>query len=494
MSYILAIDQSTAGTKALIFDKNGRPLARHDVPHRQIVNQLGWVEHDAQEIFSNVCLAAKECIQASGIDPAQIKAVGLSNQRETVVCWDRVSGKPVYNAIVWQCPRAAELTERISHLAPDIRSKTGLNLSPYFSAPKAAWILENVAEARCLQDEGRLCVGTIDSWMIFNLTEEHCFKTDYSNASRTSLLNLDSLDWDDELIELFSLKRESLPELCHSDCIFGYTDFGGLLPEKVPIASSMGDSHAALFANACFGEGMAKATFGTGTSVMMNVGNKRSVCPSQGIVESIAWAFEGQVIYALEGNINYSGAIIRWLVNDLELISASRESGIIASQVENTGGVYLVPAFSGLGAPYWLSDVRAILCGMSSATKKAHVVRAAEEAIAYQIRDITDVMASCGFSLSELCVDGGATRDKFLMKFVADILNVPLKIACIEELSAAGAAYMAALRMGIAEKAALFSDSNHSLLTPSMETERRDQFYDGWKKAVAMAIGKGEKI
>lgn len=492
MNCILAIDQSTAGTKALIFDAEGRALARRDVPHRQIRNERGWSEHDAEEIYGNVIRAARECIDASGVDARDIRAIGLSNQRETVACWDRATGKPVYNAIVWQCPRAEELTSRLSFAAETVRRKTGLNLSPYFSAPKAAWILENVPEARALQEKGRLCCGTVDSWLIFKLCGG--FYTDCSNASRTSVMDLDSLNWDGELCELFSLRPESLPEICPSDSIFGYTDMEGLLPEKIPVASAMGDSHAALFANGCFEKGAAKATFGTGTSVMMNVGTDRASGVPAGVVESIAWASEGQVNYALEGNINYSGAIIRWLVDDLELISSSRESGIIASQVDSTGGVYLVPAFTGLGAPYWDSAARAMLCGMSASTKKAHIVRAAEEAIAYQIGDICDVMKGCGFPLSKLCVDGGATRDGFLMKFVADILNVPLKISSLEELSAAGAAYMAALRVGITDKSTLFSRVDHRTLSPSMAESQRETLRLGWKKAVAAAIGKGAEI
>ncbi len=484
MSYILAIDQSTAGTKAVLFSERGAVVSRADIPHRQIVDERGWVEHDPLEIIGNVKAAAKQVIEKSRIPQEEVCAVGLSNQRETVVCWDRQTGQPVCNAIVWQCGRAAEIARRLTPHKKLIRNKTGLNNSPFFSAPKMAWVVQNVPRAAELLRQNRLCCGTIDSWMIYMLTEKQVFRTDLSNASRTELLNLDTLNWDDELIELFGLRRSCLPEVVPSDGAFGMTDLGGLFPKKLPIAAVMGDSHAALFANGCFKEGMTKATFGTGTSVMMNAGPVRPQTAPDGLVESIAWGRGGEVLYALEGNINYSGALIKWLVNDIELIQSSRQSGEIAAQVADTGGVYLVPAFSGLGAPYWDSDARAMICGMSAATKKAHIVRAAEEAIAYQIRDITEQLERCGKPVGQLCVDGGATNDGFLMQFVSDMVGVPLKKSETEELSAAGVAYLAAITAGAATEDEIFSSTKHRQVNPQMDRQKRERLYSGWKKAV----------
>ncbi len=490
MSYILAIDQSTAGTKAVLFNKYGAVISRSDLPHRQIVDERGWVEHDPVEIITNVNTAAKQVVEQADILPEEIKAIGLSNQRETVVCWDRETGQPVYNAIVWQCGRAAPIADALAPYARLIREKTGLNNSPFFSAPKMAWVVQNVPRAAELLEQDRLCCGTIDTWLVYTLTDGQSYKTDFSNASRTELMNLDTLDWDDSLIEMFGLRRSCLPEIVPSDHLFGMTDFDGLFPQKIPIAAVLGDSHAALFANGCFAEGMTKATFGTGTSVMMNAGASRPKQVPDGLVESVSWGRGGEVFYALEGNINYSGALIKWLVNDLELIRTSRESGQFAMQVKDTGGVYFVPAFSGLGAPYWDNDARAMICGITAATKKAHLVRAAEEAIAYQIRDITEQLALCGKTVGLLCVDGGATNDQFLMQFVSDMTGAPLKRSSIEELSAAGAAYMAALSAGIATQTEIFSSIEYTQVEPSMQQTQRERLYKGWKKAVAMVTEK----
>jgi len=353
-----------------------------------------------------------------------------------------------------------------------------------------AWVVQNVPRAAELLEQDRLCCGTIDTWLVYTLTDGQSYKTDFSNASRTELMNLDTLDWDDSLIEMFGLRRSCLPEIVPSDHLFGMTDFDGLFPQKIPIAAVLGDSHAALFANGCFAEGMTKATFGTGTSVMMNAGASRPKQVPDGLVESVSWGRGGEVFYALEGNINYSGALIKWLVNDLELIQTSRESGQFAMQVKDTGGVYFVPAFSGLGAPYWDNDARAMICGITAATKKAHLVRAAEEAIAYQIRDITEQLALCGKTVGLLCVDGGATNDQFLMQFVSDMTGAPLKRSSIEELSAAGAAYLAALSVGIATQTEIFSSIEYTQVEPSMQQTQRERLYKGWKKAVAMVTEK----
>lgn len=489
MKYILAIDQSTAGTKGTLWTAEGTLLARCDLPHRQLTNEKGWIEHDPMEILRNTLAVCRMVLEKASANPARVAAVGISNQRETIVCWDRETGEPVCNAIVWQCGRAADITNRLASSAALVRARTGLQLSPFFSAAKFAWVLEHVPQARQLAQKGRLCCGNIDAWLVFHLTRERNFKTDYSNASRTQLLNLDSLRWDEDIAALFGLDTACLPEICPSDSTFGTTVLGGLLDGPVPICAVLGDSHAALYANGCHRPMTAKATFGTGTSVMLNVGPGRAQGATDGVVESLAWGIGGQVDHVLEGNINYSGAIVKWMVDQLQLIPDSKASGQVAAQVPDTNGVYLVPAFSGLGAPYWRSDVRAILCGMNAGTGRAHIVRAGLEAIAYQIRDVVEELnASTGQALTRLCVDGGATGNPLLMQFVADQLNVPIGISQVEELSAAGVAYLASITAGCASRERIFSGVAHQSVNPSGNQALRAQQYAGWKKAVELIL------
>ena len=369
---ILSIDQSTSGTKALLFDKDGNLLGRADLPHRQIIPQGGWVEHDPEEIYQNTLGVVKLLLEKTGIPSSEIAALGISNQRETVLAWDRTTGKPVYNAVVWQCSRAQTLCRRLNDdpRAKLVSQKTGLNLSPYFSAAKLCWILENVSGAKKKMAEGKLCCGTIDSWLVWKLTGGKSFKTDYSNASRTELFNINTLEWDNDLCDLFGVLPTALPEPCFSDSLFGETDFEGLFAAPIPIRGVLGDSHGALFGQGCVTPGTAKTTYGTGSSVMMNTGSER-ISAKDGLCASIAWGRNGVVQYVLEGNVNYTGAVIKWLVDQVGLLQKSREAGEIAATTPSTGGVYLVPAFTGLGAPYWDSDARAILCGMNSATGKA---------------------------------------------------------------------------------------------------------------------------
>lgn len=485
---ILSIDQSTSGTKALIFQESGKLVAREDVPHRQITNDQGWVEHDLKEIYQNVLQSVSLVLKNHNISPEKIEAVGISNQRETAAAWDRRTGEPICNAIVWQCGRAAKLCEEIQQYASVVREKTGLNLSPFFSAAKWKWMVRNLPEIKVLQENKNLCLGTIDSYLIYRLTNQKSFYTDYSNASRTELLNLDSLGWDEELLDIFELKKSSLPEIVGSDELFGYTDFGGVLPKQVPIHGVLGDSHAALFGNACLTAGMAKATYGTGSSVMMNVGKERQN-PSTGIVASLAWGRNGTVDYVLEGNINYTGAVTKWLTEDVGLLQHARDAGKIAQTVQDTGGVYLVPAFTGLGAPYWDSNARAIWCGMNRTTKAAHLIRAAEECIAYQICDIVAEMnQSASKPLSSIRVDGGPTHDQFLMQFQADMLGIPVQLSEIEELSGAGAAFMAAIAAGISSEEEIFSSKKKLEYLPKMPHEQRGIRYQGWKNAVNMIL------
>lgn len=482
MPYILAIDQSTSGTKGMIFSTEGELLCRCDLPHRQITNNLGYVEHDPDEIYRNTVDVAGKVLEKYGIDGKDIAAVGISNQRETVVCWDAQTGKPVCNAIVWQCGRAADICRTLQDRAEEIFQTTGLNLSPYFSAPKMAWIVRNIPAAAQLLREGRLRFGTVDAWLVYRLTGGEAYKTDYSNASRTGLMNIDTCEWDEEIVRIYGLDRSALPGICFSDSLFGYTDFEGLLPKKLPICGVMGDSHAALFAHGCIRPGMTKVTFGTGSSVMMNTGEKK-VVPKPGVVASLAWGREGKITYALEGNINYTGAVIKWLVDDVQLIQSAEEAGTLSESINDTGGVYFVPAFTGLGAPYWNNDARALLCGMNPATGKTQIVRAAVECIGYQIRDVVDAM---GGKLPKIMADGGPTRNAFLMQFVAGILDIPVEVSGLEELSGAGAAYMAALSFGVSSMERLYSKRITKTFVPDMGVKKRERLCMGWTAAVKM--------
>lgn len=489
--FVLAIDQSTSATKAMLFQQDGKLVIRHDLSHRQIINEKGWIAHDPMEIYRNTVTAAKEVVKKSGVEKSRIAGIAISNQRETAVCWDRTTGKPVYDAIVWQCGRAADITDALADHQDQVRANTGLNLSPYFSAARFAWIVKHVTGANSLLQQGKLCCGTIDSWLLFQMTGGASFQTDVTNASRTQLLNLDTLSWDDHVMKLFGLSKEALPEICHSDACFGYTDLEGFFDRPIPIHAMIGDSHGAMFANGCLEPMTAKATFGTGTSVMMNVGGRRAMTSEKGIVESVAFSFGGNISYALEGNINYSGAIIQWLVDDLELIASPKQAGGLAASVDSTNGVYLIPAFSGLGAPYWDSSARAAICGMHRGTKKAHIVRAAEEAIAYQIKDIFEEIKLCSELPHEIAADGGATRDTFLMQFVADILGIRLRISDVEELSAAGAAYLALMGLGLSGKEQLFSSRQAKWMLPNMEEAKRAKLYMGWKHTTQIIMSKG---
>lgn len=489
--YILAIDQSTSGTKALLFDASGKLIGRCDRAHRQIISDKGWVEHDAAEIYQNTLLVVRDVVEKTGIDKSAVLAVGISNQRETAMAWDKATGLPVFNAIVWQCARGEEICKKIEAQghAPKIKSATGLHISPYFSAAKLAWILENVPKAREKADAGTLACGTMDSWLIYKLTGHNAHKTDYSNASRTQLFNLTSLQWDEEVCGLFGLSPAMLPEVCDSDSLFGETDFEGFLSKPIPIHSALGDSHGALFGQGCHMPGGIKATYGTGSSVMLNVGKKPVFSPS-GVVSSIAWSMGGQVDYVLEGNINYTGSILKW-VEELGMISSPKEASALAKDANPNDQTYLVPAFSGLGAPYWDSAAQAILCGMTRSTGKCEIVKAAEESIAYQIADIIRAMqADSGVDIKALAVDGGPTRDGFLMQFQSDILNLPLLIPQVEELSGVGAAYAAGIAAGLYDKDAVFRVIERKEFAPAMCDSLREEKYAGWKKAVSLVLSK----
>ena len=483
--YVLGIDQSTQGTKALLFDEHGRLVCRSDLAHRQIVDERGWVEHDPMEIQQNVTQVVKNLVEKAQIDKNQIQVLVISNQRETAMVWNRLTGEPVYNAVVWQCGRGAVICEELKKDGHEdmIRKHTGLQLSPYFSAAKIAWVLRNVAGAKEEAGKGNLCCGTMDSWLVYRLTGKKEFKTDYSNASRTQLFNVQSLTWDEEVCRLFGIPVSCLAQVTDSDGEYGCTDFEGYLDHPIPIRSVFGDSHGALFGQGCLNQGMIKATYGTGSSIMMNIGETPVF--SERVVTSLGWKLEGKVNYVLEGNINYTGAVVSWLKKDLQIIDSDSESQQLAEDANPEDTTYLVPAFSGLGAPYWDSRARAVLWGMSRTTKKAEVVKAALESIAYQITDVLEAMCNAsGIGISELRVDGGPTKNRYLMQFQSDIAGITVQVPSTEELSGMGAAYAAGIAAGIYEKQKLFQQIQRKSFQPQMDAQIREKRYHGWKEAV----------
>ena len=489
--YVLGIDQSTQGTKGLLFDEEGALLCRSDLPHKQYIDEKGWVEHDPEEIYANTVQVVKDLVKKAGIDKNEIEVLGISNQRETALVWDRATGKPVYNAVVWQCARGAKICEEIEKAghAELIRSHTGLQLSPYFSAAKIAWVLQNVPGAKERAERGELCCGTVDSWLVYQLTGGKEFRTDYSNASRTQMFHIGNLVWDPEVCALFGIPVSCLAELTDSDGLFGYTDFDGYLDCPIPIRGVLGDSHGALFGQGCVEKGMIKTTYGTGSSIMMNIGSEPVY--SRQVVTSLAWKMNGEVNYVLEGNINYTGAVITWLKDDLQLISSPGESEELADQANPADHTYLVPAFSGLGAPYWDSKAAATITGMTRTTKRAEIVRAGLDCIAYQITDVICAMSEeSGIAIGELRVDGGPTRNRYLMQFQSDIADVTVQVPSAEELSGIGAAYAAGIAAGIYRREELFTRMSRTRFVPAMDKETRQNKYRGWKQAVSQVLTK----
>ena len=429
-------------------------------------------------------------LKKNKINTSDISSIAITNQRETVVVWDKKTGKPVYNAIVWQCNRGAEICDELISRGYEkfIFEKTGLNINPYFSASGVKWILKNVEGAAQYANEGHFLLGTIDSWLIWNFTEGKVHATDYTNASRTLLFNIHSLNWDAELLELFNIPKVMMPEVLPSDGQFGTTNLNGLIAE-VPIAGVIGDSHGALAGQMCFSQGMGKATYGTGSSIMMNIGEKPLTAP-KGLVTSIGFAAKGKIFYVFEGNIHYTGATIKWLQDELQLINSAEETEALADSIEDTDDVYLVPAFTGLGAPWWDNNARALICGMNRGTKKAHIVRAALESIAYQVKDLIILINESGAKLQELRVDGGPTRNNFLMQFQADVLQTKINRSKIEEASALGAVLMNGFALkrweDFKEVAAIRAGNDYIL--PEMPVSKVDKFYNGWKKAVKLSL------
>ncbi len=488
--YILAIDQGTSSTKTIIFNEQGKVIARgHEALHTQYLAD-GFVEQDPEGIVQNVLASVRQCLEEfkrQDRDVRSIKAIGISNQRETFVVWDK-AGKPLYNAVVWQCKRSVEICERLKPLpvAGDIRTKTGLLVDPYFSGTKLMWLYENVPAVKQAIDKGEAYFGTIDSWLLYKFTNGKSYYTDHTNASRTLFFNIDTLDWDAELLRSFNLHKLNLPTCAPSSYLFGETDLLGVLKEPIPITGMIGDSHAAAFGQTCFEPGSAKATLGTGCSVMMNIGNKPKASAA-GMVTTICWSTEQQVFYALEGVIVTCGATIEWLKQSWELFHDSRQTEEMATAVEDNQGVYLIPAFSGLGAPYWEMNRKASIHGLTFATTKNHLVRAALESIPYQIKDVIGAMETdAGLLLNQLMVDGGITGNRFVVQFLSNQLNRKVVTSGFPEVSALGAAYMAGLKAGVytglnqLQELKLVKDT---LLPTDIELHKK--WYDGWKKAVS---------
>ena len=490
MKYTIVIDQSTSATKAMLFDIDGQIVASTSKEHQQYYPQVGWVEHNAEEILANTLFVVDELINKDSSTKNNIISVAITNQRETVLVWDKRTGKPIYNAVVWQCNRGSELCDNLiaNGYESMVSSKTGLIINPYFSASGVSWILDNVDNARADAEAGYLLFGTIDTWLIWNLTNEQVHATDYTNASRTLLFNINTLQWDVELLALFNIPSCMMPELKACDSIYGSTTIENKIPE-VPIAGVLGDSHGALAGQMCFSQGMGKATYGTGSSIMINIGEKPMPAPN-GLVCSVAFAACNKIYYAFEGNIHCTGATIKWLQDDLKLIQSANETEELANSVESTEGVYFVPAFAGLGAPWWDSDAKALICGMTRGTNKAHIVRAALESIAYQIKDLLDLIYASGVSLSELRVDGGPVKNKFLMQFQADMLQANINRSPIQEASAFGAFLMGnfALQRWAelvdAEKLRIENDYIASM----MEKHIVDKLHAGWQDAVKRTL------
>ncbi len=490
-SLIIGIDQSTQGTKALVIDGNGGLIGQAALPHRQIIDDRGWVSHDPEEIYRNTLEVCRLALDDAEALPADVAGVGISNQRETTVAWDAETGAPVCDAIVWQCSRAKELCEKVAardRATSVVHSRTGLELSPYYPAAKMMWIMRNVQGCWELARAGKLRLGTIDSWLVWNMTDGKEFRCDYSNASRTQLFDIDALSWSSEVCSIFGIDPSCLPEVTDSDASFGVTTLGGLLPAAVPIHGVLGDSHAALFAQGCLVEGQAKATYGTGSSVMMNVGT-RPVRSEHGLSTSLAWRMNGVTNYVLEGNINYTGAVISWLKDDLGLIESTSEVEPLCRDAAKEDSLYLVPAFTGLGAPHWESDATARIVGMTRTTHRAEIVRAATESIAYQIADVVSAMeADSGIELEQLRVDGGPTANGYLMQFQSDLLNTPIRVPAASEMSALGAGWCAGIALGLYGREIMQRDAARSSYEPSMDRETCALKIAGWNDAVAGAI------
>nr|WP_208404337.1 glycerol kinase GlpK [Saccharococcus thermophilus] len=490
--YILALDQGTTSSRAILFNQKGEIVHIAQREFTQYFPKPGWVEHNANEIWGSVLAVIASVLSEAEIKPEQVAAIGITNQRETTVVWDKHSGLPIYNAIVWQSRQTADICEQLKQQGYDdlFREKTGLLIDPYFSGTKVKWILDNVEGAREKAEKGDLLFGTIDTWLIWKLSGGRAHVTDYSNASRTLLFNIHTLQWDEEILTILGIPKSMLPEVRPSSEVYAKTIPYHFFGVEVPIAGAAGDQQAALFGQECFAEGMAKNTYGTGCFMLMNTGEK-AVQSKHGLLTTIAWGIDGKVEYALEGSIFVAGSAIQWLRDGLRMLKQAADSEAYAEKVDSTDGVYVVPAFVGLGTPYWDSDVRGAVFGLTRGTTKEHFIRATLESLAYQTKDVLAAMeADSGIALKTLRVDGGAVKNNFLMQFQSDMLGVPVERPVINETTALGAAYLAGLAVGY------WKDRDEIAVQwqlerrfePQMEKEKQEALYAGWKKAVKAAM------
>ena len=490
MKYVLALDQGTTSSRAALVDEKGKIVCILNREFPQIYPKEGWVEHDPMDIWSSQYGVMMEVVARSGVSPSDVAAIGITNQRETTIVWEKATGKPVYNAIVWQCRRTAQTIDELNEkgLGKTITEKTGLVPDAYFSGSKIKWILDNVEGAREKAEKGELLFGTVDTWLVWKLTGGKAHVTDYTNASRTMLFNVDTLDWDDELLEIFSIPKSMLPEVRSSGEVYAVANVGGM---AVPISGIAGDQQAALYGQCCFEKGEAKNTYGTGCFLLMNTGEKRAKSKN-GLLSTLAAVRKGQKPqYVLEGSVFIGGAVIQWLRDELRCFAESRDAEYYAQKVEDTGGVYVVPAFTGIGAPYWNMYARGGIFGLTRGTKREHIIRAAQESIAYQSAELVEAMEKdTGVELSCLKVDGGASRDGFLMQFQSDILNRTVVRPEVRETTALGAAFLAGLSVGVwkdeDEIRALWAADK--TFEPNMESAVREKKLKKWKKAVLRCL------
>ncbi|MEQ8676871.1 MAG: glycerol kinase GlpK [Aggregatilineales bacterium] len=489
---ILALDQSTSATKALLFDESGQLLDKVTRDHQQHYPQPGWVEHDAEEIYQNALMAIRDLLEKHPAHKENLLCLSITNQRETFVVFDRESGTPLYHAIVWQCRRGEPLCRKLIEAGHEsqVAKITGLKIDTYFPASKITWLLEAEPEIKKRLISGTALLGTIDTYLIYRLTHGAVFASDHTNACRTLLYDINTLNWHDDLCALFNIPRHALPEIRESAAQFGETDCGGLLSQPISICGVMGDSQAALFAQRCFQAGGAKVTFGTGSSVLLNVG-EIPVRSANGIVTTIGWVYDNKPTYAFEGIINFTGATITWMRDQLELISDTQETATLAQSVPDNGGVYLVPAFIGLSAPYWRADVQGAIVGLTPSSTRAHVIRAALESIAYQVRDVLTLMAQdAGVSLQFVQADGGAVSNPFLMQFTADLTRLHIHASTLPELSALGAVFSGLLGMKVYTSFDQLEalPANFDDYQPQMPDEKAERYYAGWETAVKRVL------
>ena len=490
--YVMALDAGTTSNRCIIFNEKGEMCSVAQKEFTQYFPKPGWVEHDANEIWSSQLGVAVEAMAKLGIGADDIAAIGITNQRETTVVWDKNTGEPVYHAIVWQCRRTSEYCDTLKDkgLTDKFREKTGLIIDAYFSGTKLKWILDNVEGVRERAEKGELLFGTVETWLIWKLTKGKSHVTDYSNASRTLLFNIKDLTWDKEILEELNIPECMLPEPKPSSCIYGYSD-ASFFGKEIPIAGAAGDQQAALFGQTCFNPGEAKNTYGTGCFMLMNTG-ETPVYSKNGLVTTIAWGLDGKVNYALEGSIFVAGASIQWLRDELRIIDSAPDSEYMAKKVKDTNGCYVVPAFTGLGAPHWDQYARGTIVGLTRGVNKYHIIRATLESLAYQVNDVLQAMkADSGIDLAALKVDGGASANDFLMQFQSDIINAPVKRPCCVETTAMGAAYLAGLAVGYwgSKEDVIKNWAIDKVFTPAMDGEDREEKIKGWNKAVKCSFG-----